>query len=131
MNHVLVVDDDDASEAFFREALVDAEIELLVAPSGAKAIAVTRKRVPEVIITEANLPDMSGWELASEIHRICPASPVIAITADDSWETARRMRTDGGPIFFFGVKPLTVREMRDVVQAALLWHDRHRNVCDD
>ena len=51
---------------------------------------------------------------------------MIAVTADDSWETSKRMRMGGEPILFYALKPLDLRQMQSVVQWVVGWSRRRQ-----
>jgi len=72
-----------------------------------------------------HLADMPAWILIPKVHQLDPDIPIIAVTADDSWETSRRVRVEGGPVFFYGLKPLNLREMQKVVGCAMDWRKKH------
>ena len=78
----------------------------------------------DVLITEVHLPDMAAWDLTAKVRQIDRNIPVIAVTADDTWETSRRVRIEGEPVFFYGLKPLNLREMQEVVRCAARWRQR-------
>ncbi len=77
---ILVVDD----EALIREtsALVLAEqgYEVRTASDGFQALVELRQSLPDVIISDLSMPNMSGFELLSVVRRRFPHIPVIAIT---------------------------------------------------
>ena len=76
------------------------------------------RRDVDVIVTEVHLSDASAWDFLPKVHEIEPHVPVIAVTSDDSWETSRRVRVEGASVFFYGLKPLNLWELRRVVQRA-------------
>ena len=77
---ILVVDD----EPLIREtsALVLAEqgYEVRTAADGFQALIELRQSLPDVIISDLSMPNMSGFELLSVVRRRFPHIPVIAIT---------------------------------------------------
>ena len=81
----------------------------------------------DVLIAEVHLPDMPAWDLIPKVHEIDRRIPVITVTADDTWETSRRVRVESGPVFFYGLKPLNLKEMQEVVRGAVRWmQGQHR-----
>ena len=124
MRNVLIADPDRESAELLAQALSidDCHIELL--SQGSEVLRMISAAAVDVVITEVHLADMPAWRLIPEIHRFDPEIAVIAITSDDSWETSRRVRIEGGPVVFYGLKPLDLREMRKVVSSAMRWKQR-------
>ena len=68
---VLVVDDEVAVREVIREALEAEGCEVVVAESGEMALRLYDARAGrlDVVFTDIGMPEMSGWELASEIRK--------------------------------------------------------------
>lgn len=49
-------------------------------PDGAEAVEVVRKMVPDVLITDVEMPKMSGLELAAQVHRKLPNVHILVLT---------------------------------------------------
>src|SRR5262249_50905867 len=75
------VDDDFLVAAGTASMLEELGCEVLQADSASSALDVLRGH-PEVelVITDQAMPDMSGIELAREIHRVRPGLPIILAT---------------------------------------------------
>jgi CheY-like chemotaxis protein len=79
---VLFVDNDQRFLDECSEALGKVGYEVLRASDGFEALCVLRGAIPDLLITELNLPRMSGFELLSVIRARFPQIAVIAISAD-------------------------------------------------
>lgn len=79
---VLVVDDDEPIRRASEVILSDFGYEVLTAKDGFEALALMRKALPDLIISDLNMPKMSGFELLSVVRRRFPQIPVIAITGE-------------------------------------------------
>ena len=112
---VLMVDDEpDAEELFrqnFRREIRKGVYEFLFARSGAHALAVLEKEGAPgilVVLSDINMPGMTGLELLESIKARWPELPVIMITAyADRGEEARRRGAEGlfaKPVDFGGLK---------------------------
>jgi len=119
MYRVLIADGDETCRGLLMQALSVDEYQIAVVSSGKDALECISRKGTDVLIMEVHLPDMEGWSLIPEVRRINGDIPVIAVTADDAWETSRRIRIENGPIFFYEVKPLNMREMQEVVRKAV------------
>lgn len=90
---VLVVDDDPVVRAFVARALTIAGMDVAVAADGREALRlVADDRVrPAVLVTDIEMPAMSGVELAARLLAFRPAIRVVMMTGDVARaEAARR-----------------------------------------
>lgn len=79
---VLVVDDETAVREVLREALEAEGCEVLVAESGEMALKLydARDGKLDVVFTDIGMPEMSGWELASEIRKRSTTIPLAIVS---------------------------------------------------
>ena len=78
---VLVVDDEPLVALLTASMLEDLGHASQIAPSGASALSMLRSdRFIDAVITDYAMPDMTGGELATQIHRLHPDMPVILAT---------------------------------------------------
>ena len=79
---ILVVDDEPAILETSALILRNRGYEVRTAASGFGALAELRRSLPDVIITDLRMPNMSGFELLSVVRRRFPHIPVIAISGE-------------------------------------------------
>src|SRR5437868_455786 len=84
---ILLVDSDQACLDQCSAALRQLRHEVLMAKEGFEALSVLRGAVPEVLISELDLPRMSGFELLSVVRNRFPQIAVIAMSADYTLHT--------------------------------------------
>ena len=84
---VLVVDDETAVREVLREALEAEGCEVIVAESGEIALKLYDAAAGklDVVFTDIGMPEMSGWELASEIRK---RSETVALAIVSGWADA-------------------------------------------
>jgi CheY-like chemotaxis protein/anti-sigma regulatory factor (Ser/Thr protein kinase) len=90
MARVLVVEDSptQASELCF--LLEDAGFEIDLAIDGVAALSSLRERLPDLIVTDLQMPRMDGLALVEAVRTEHPSVPVVLITAHGSEEIAAR-----------------------------------------
>jgi CheY-like chemotaxis protein/anti-sigma regulatory factor (Ser/Thr protein kinase) len=75
-----------------RPGLTDAEkrtgLTAVYANNGKEALAVMEKSLPDLVVTDLQMPEMDGLELVEEVRRTYPTVPVILMTAHGSEEIA-------------------------------------------
>jgi CheY-like chemotaxis protein/anti-sigma regulatory factor (Ser/Thr protein kinase) len=79
---VLVVDDETAVREVLCEALEAEGCEVLAAEGGEKALKLydARQGKVDIVFTDIGMPEMSGWELASEIRKRSATIPLAIVS---------------------------------------------------
>jgi CheY-like chemotaxis protein len=85
---VLVVDDDDALRLALSQMLDEFGYRVRSAEDGFAALLQIREETPDVIISDLNMPAMSGFEFLSVVRRRFPDIRVIAMSAAFSGDGA-------------------------------------------
>lgn len=80
VSKVLFVDDEPGMREVMAMLLSEEGYEVLTASDGLDAIAQLRVSTPALVISDLNMPRMSGRELLSVVRRRFPALPVIAMS---------------------------------------------------
>ena len=114
---ILVVDDEpDVVDLFkrrFRRELKRGDYAMYFANSGEDALRQLRDGIePEVmlILSDINMPGMSGFELLREVKGLWPGLPVAMITAYGDDESRRRATEAGATDFL--TKPLNFDDLK-------------------
>ena len=95
------------------------ELRLISAVTGRQGIELAREHMPEVILMDINLPDITGIDVM-RVLRKDPATrhiPVIAISANAMARDVEKGREAG--FFEYLAKPINVKEFTDTLNAAL------------
>ncbi len=79
---ILVVDDDEALLVATAAALSRKGYDVRTARDGFEALAVLRSGVPDMLIADLKLPNMSGFELCSIVRKKYPAISVIVFSGE-------------------------------------------------
>lgn len=110
---ILLVDDCRQLRELMEIILVRNGYEVLTAANGAEALEIAR-RTPKIdlLVSDIEMPGMSGGELADHFAELHPLCPVVFVS---SW-MGRAVTTVP---YEFLAKPFTVAELRDAVRHAL------------
>lgn len=84
INTVLVVEDDNGLQKYLKELLLDNGYSVQTASDGIAAINAIKKIVPDLVILDLGLPNMSGETVCLEIRKNYPKLPVLILTAKDT-----------------------------------------------
>jgi CheY-like chemotaxis protein len=88
MPRILVAEDSRTQAEQIRYLLEEARHEVEVAGNGREALKVMGRQLPDLLLTDLEMPEMNGLELVEAVRRDYPALPVILMTAHGSEEIA-------------------------------------------
>ncbi len=106
---VLVVDDSPESLGMINMALDKAGIAVLIALNGQQAMNVLEQITPSVILLDAVMPVMDGFECAVEIRKKLPLVPIIFMTGLSEVEHIVKAFDAGGNDYI--IKPIHPDEL--------------------
>jgi CheY-like chemotaxis protein len=113
---MLYVEDNRINAILFAEAMrMRGDVELQVAEDGAEALALARQWQPAVMVLDAHLPDMSGYELLALLREVpsLQGSPAFMCSADALEEDVQRALRAG--FIGYWTKPVDIsRVMADL-----------------
>ncbi|AGC46239.1 sensor histidine kinase/response rgulator [Myxococcus stipitatus DSM 14675] len=114
---LLVVDDETIIRMVFRD-LMGKECEVIEAASGEEALDLLRESPVDLIVTDKNLPGLSGLELAQQARRLSASSRVILMTGYPSLVTTQQALELG--VVDYLLKPFDdIREVRALLRSTL------------
>ena len=94
---VLVVDDDPAARRALREALSRAPAMMIAAEAatGAAGVSAADDADPDVVVIDADMPEVDGVEATRRLHELAPELPIVAISGHDYEERVLEIRDAG------------------------------------
>lgn len=103
MENILIVDDEKNYPTIIGELLGEEGYSSLTASSGMEALDILNTELVDLVLTDVNMPGMSGIQLLEKIKEINPDIPVIIMTAYGSVEKAVEAMHKGA--YTFILKP--------------------------
>jgi len=104
---VLVVDDSPQSLGMINMALDEVGMAVLVALNGQQALNVLDEITPDVILLDALMPVMDGYECARSIRQILPLIPIIFMTGlSEEKDIVKAFDSGGSDYIVKPIKPL-------------------------
>lgn len=113
---ILVVDDEPQIQRVLRSVLVNAGYDVIEAKSGEKAVEIVVRERPNLVLLDANLPDMSGVEVCRRL-RLSFEEPIIMLTVRSSVQDKIDAFNSGANDYV--VKPFATGELLARIRNAL------------
>ena len=108
---ILIADDEPTNRLIAKTALKEEGYKFIEATNGHEAVELTKKHHPDVILMDAVMPEMDGFEAIKKIKEITELQniPILMITALDSKEDKVKAFESGANDFLN--KPLDMQEL--------------------
>ncbi len=119
MHRILVVDDEEAIRKNLERLLTLEGFEVATAPNGQHGLVIARSMLPDILITDVNMPIMDGFALLDAVrtHPELERTIVIMLTAADDRNHMRKGMRLGADDYI--TKPFKREELLDSILAQL------------
>src|SRR5208282_4351177 len=118
MKRILVVDDEAVGRKLLRAILGGAEgYALAEVETGREALAEAARKLPDAVILDLNLPDLSGLQVLEKLKALSPNLPVVMLTSHNDASTALKAVKLGA--FHYLTKPFDQDQLLVTLQRAL------------
>jgi len=113
---ILYIEDDPASRLLVERALKHAGYRMLIAERGLEGMDIARREGPDLILTDINLPDMSGREISTRLRsdERFENTPIVALTAQ-SFDEYRHLAMAAG-INGYLTKPIDIETLPEKIE---------------
>src|SRR5687768_12497730 len=116
-SRILVVDDEESIREFLDIMLRKEGYEVTVAEDGAKAIDTLKKKTFDLVISDMQMPNVTGMELLKHVRENYPELLLMIITAFGTTESAVEAMKLGA--YDYITKPFKIDEVRINISNAL------------
>lgn len=125
---ILYIEDDEASRVLVQRVLTFAGYQVLVACRALEGIDLAKKHRPDLILTDINLPDMSGREITVRLRSDArlKSVPIVALTAQS--HAFEREKTFVAGVTGYLTKPVDVTTLTAKIEEYLNGHQDKVNV---
>jgi CheY-like chemotaxis protein len=86
LKEILIVDDEPAIRLSLSQILLSLGYHVRCAADSFSALIEFRQRIPDILLSDLNMPGMSGFELLSVVRRRFPSAHVIAMSGSFAGE---------------------------------------------
>ena len=116
-SRILVVDDEESIREFLDIMLKKEGFEVTLAEDGARAIELLKKKSFDMVISDLQMPNVTGMELLKHARENYPDMRFMIITAFGTTETAVEAMKMGA--YDYITKPFKIDEVRIIINNAL------------
>lgn len=115
---ILVIDDDPVALAAMAHVLTQrGQMQVRTAPGPVQALDLLAGTAFDGVVTDVQMPEMTGPELLEQLESTAPGLPVVVVTAETSVDTALQVIRSRAAAFAF--KPLDPDKLVAAVRRAL------------
>ncbi|UGA53869.1 quorum-sensing sigma-54 dependent transcriptional regulator LuxO [Vibrio sp. VB16] len=115
--YLLMVEDTASVAALYRSFLTPLGIDVEIVGTGKEALESLTIRIPDLILLDLRLPDMTGMDVLHSVKALYPEVPIIFMTAHGSIDTAVDAMRYGAQDFL--IKPCEADRLRVTVNNAI------------
>ncbi|MBX6963069.1 sensor histidine kinase [Alcaligenes faecalis] len=113
--HVLVAEDNPLNQATLREQLERLGCQVTLAQDGEEALGLWDGNSHDLLLTDVNMPNMTGYELARRLRAQGMNAPIIGITANAMRDEAQRCTQSGMNACL--VKPMNLATLGNLLES--------------
>ena len=117
---ILVVDDDALNRELMISILHALDYQSMVVNSGAKAIQIAQDKLPALIISDINMPNMDGFELIRRLKQLPLTAriPIILMSGIQGSPQERQQAREVGAAALF-IRGNNINDLADLIQQLL------------
>lgn len=113
---ILIVEDEPRISRYLRHSLQQSDYDVLVAEDGGPALRLVQDNVPDLVLLDLKLPNMSGFDVLENIRKRFDM-PIIVVTANISEDDKVRALMMGADDYL--TKPFGTSELRARIIAVM------------
>jgi len=110
---VLLVEDEQRLSTLLKNAIGESFYSFSIANDGVEGLALFKKMVPDIIITDIMMPNKTGLEMAQEIRQLNANIPIIILSAFS--ETDKLLSAIDVGVMKYFIKPFDPDELLDYI----------------
>ena len=118
---ILIVEDDEDSKAIL-VAIIDKkypDLTIHTAKNGKAGLELFKEYLPDIVITDINMPEMNGSQMADKIRAIKTDVSIIVLTADSGKINLDNVVGKGFEINHYILKPLDFNKLFAAIEKCL------------
>ena len=115
---ILLIDDDKQIQKLFGQYLKTKKHTVLSALSGEEALRILKDQIPDFILLDLSLPEMSGLDCLGKIKKIHPGIPVVIVTGYAELSSAVKAMKLGSKDYI--EKPVDLEGLNSLIDSIII-----------
>jgi DNA-binding response OmpR family regulator len=115
--HILIIEDDAEMRALLKEVLEEEGFETECASNGSDALREIVKKPFDLIVTDIEMPGLTGLDILPEMKKLRPEASIIVMTSFASEEVHRRSLEKGASGYL--EKPIHIKKLKALIHEML------------
>jgi signal transduction histidine kinase/CheY-like chemotaxis protein len=120
MGRLLIIDDEAPIRDLLAEMLIQQGHEVFTASGGKEGLEIFKDQMPDLVITDLGMPEISGWDVATAVKAVNPSTSVILMTGWGITLDKDKARKKGVDVVV--AKPFQIGEMQKVLNEMIELH---------
>lgn len=117
MSKILAIDDDSIIRTLLSNSLTKAGFTVITASDGESGLRKAATEKPDIVITDYQMPGLSGLDVLNELKKTQPGTPVILLTAHG--DVALTIKSIQMGAYDFIEKPIQMQEVLEIIKNGL------------
>lgn len=117
MSKILAIDDDSIIRTLLSNSLSKAGYAVITAADGESGLKKAATEKPDIVITDYQMPGISGLDVLNELKKTQPGTPVILLTAHG--DVALTIKSIQLGAYDFIEKPIQMQEVLEIIKNGL------------
>jgi DNA-binding NtrC family response regulator len=126
MKSVLIIDDDPVVTTLLRNLLEKSGYQAITASNGEEGLRLTRIKSPDLVITDFEMPGMSGLEVVKELCSQAPGLPVIMLTCHS--DVSLTIKSIQAGAYDYIEKPIQPKKMLEAIRNGIQVTEQSRKI---
>jgi DNA-binding response OmpR family regulator len=115
--HILIVEDDEEMRSLLKEFLEEEGFETECASNGSDALREIVKKPFDLIVTDIEMPGLTGLDILPEMKKLRPEVSIIVMTSFANEEVHRRSLEKGASGYL--EKPIHIKKLKALIHEML------------
>ena len=115
--HILIIDDDEEMRSLLKEVLEEEGFETECASNGSEALRDIAKQPFDLIVTDIEMPGLTGLDILPEMKKLRPEASIIVMTSFANKEVHRRSLEKGASGYL--EKPIHIKKLKALIHEML------------
>lgn len=126
MKTILIIDDDLVLNSLLRNMLTKSGYEVITTTNGEDGLRLTKLKDPDLVITDFEMPGLSGLEVVKDLAKNYPGLPVIMLTCHS--DVSLTIKAIQAGAYDYIEKPIQPQKMLTAIRNGLQVSEQNRQI---